>query len=80
MLEDLLKLFRETEQAVATSPAAAQATADVKALEGIAAKHAEEAESWAAQHATDVENDVRNFLISRLHPEAAAQVGAATEG
>jgi hypothetical protein len=81
MLEELLNLARQAADTLASSPVAQEAVAvakaDVATLEGIAAKHASAAEAWAAQHAKDVESDVRNWFISRLHPDAAPAAQAA---
>lgn len=81
MLEELLNLARQAAETLAQSPVAAEAVAaakaDVATLEGIAAKHASAAEAWAVQHAQDVESDVRNWFISRLHPDAAPAAQAA---
>lgn len=71
MLEEILALAKSAAATLASSPAAEQAEADVKTLEGLADKHAKAAAAWADQHAQDVEADVRNWFISRVHPGLA---------
>jgi hypothetical protein len=57
MGEEILALLREAASTLVNSPVAAQAEADVKAVEETLAKHAAAAA-----------DEVKNWLIARLHP------------
>ena len=60
MGEEILALLREAATTLAGSPVAEQAANDVREVEAIAAKH-------AAAYA----EDVKTWLINRLHPVEA---------